>query len=160
MASRGRRPRPTALKLLHGERRDRVNVDEPVVPALPPNPGAPATVGSVEVAAAYDEILGDAPAGVLTAADRIGLRLFAQVLASHDRAADLENTVGTLVRDEHGQPRKNPAVQVRRDAGRDALRWCIEFGMTPASRSQIHARLAGGVPPASDPRATRYLSGG
>jgi phage terminase small subunit len=54
----------------------------------------------------------------------------------------------------------NPAARVRRDAGRDMLRWCSEFGMTPASRSQIARRYASGSPAGpSNPTAAKYVGG-
>jgi P27 family predicted phage terminase small subunit len=155
----GRRPRPTTLKILAGERPTRINDDE--MPA-PPGVPEPATDLDGDVADAYGELvrlLG--PTGVLTGLDGLALTAFAQAVSTHRRAAALESTVGPLVRDEKGQPRTNPASRVRRDAGRDMLRWCSEFGMTPASRSQIARRYAGSSQMiAPNAVAAKYLTGG
>jgi len=156
----GRRPRPTALKILEGERPSRINDDEmAVVPGVPGLPGEldPDVAG---VFAELVELL--EPTGVLTALDGLALAAFAQAVSTHRRAAALESSVGPLVLDERGQPRQNPANRVRRDAGRDMLRWCAEFGMTPSARSQIARRFAGGTQMGASPNqvAAKYLTGG
>jgi len=159
MPRAGRRPRPTALKILNGERPSRVNQDE-----IPAPPGAPVPPPDLDddVAGVYAELVRLLePTGVLTALDGLALSAFAQAVATHRRAAALESAVGPLVRDDRGQPRTNPAARVRRDAGRDMLRWCSEFGMTPSSRSQIARRYAGGTSMASpNPTAAKYLTTG
>jgi P27 family predicted phage terminase small subunit len=159
MPTTGRRPRPTALKILQGERPSRINADE--IPAPPGAPGPPDDLDP-DVAAAYRDLVRLLePTGVLTALDGLALVAFSQAVSTHRRAAALESAVGPLVRDEHNQPRVNPASRIRRDAGRDVLRWASEFGMTPASRSQIARRLAGGSPMSSpNPTAAKYLTGG
>jgi P27 family predicted phage terminase small subunit len=154
----GRRPRPTTLKILAGERPSRVNDDEMAAPPGVPDP--PVDLDA-DVADAYGELVRLLePTGVITGLDGLALSAFAQAVSTHRRAAALESTVGPLVRDEKGQPRMNPASRVRRDAGRDMLRWCSEFGMTPASRSQIARRYAGGSPAGpSNPTAAKYVGG-
>lgn len=159
MPRTGRRPRPTQLKILQGERPSRINDDEIAAP-----PGVPDPPGDLdpEVTTAYRELVALLePTGVLTVLDGLALLAFAQAISTHRRAAALESTVGPLVRDEKNQPRVNPASRIRRDAGRDVLRWASEFGMTPASRSQIARRYAGGSPLAApNPVAAKYLTGG
>lgn len=153
---KGRRPRPTALKLLQGERPSRVNDDELAAMA-----GAPAPPEALDelVAGQYRALVALLePVGVLTELDGPALVAFAQVLVEHHQAARLVNTVGPLIRDDHGQARTNPAYRIRRDTGRDILRWAMEFGMTPAARSQISRRLASGAAAPRDPIAQRYLS--
>jgi P27 family predicted phage terminase small subunit len=154
-----RRPRPTQLKILQGERPSRTNLDE-----LPAHPGAPPPPEDLddEVADAYRHIVELLePTGVLTHLDGYALLAFAQTVIAHRRAAELEAAVGPLVRDRDNQPRVNPASRVRRDAGRDLLRWLAEFGMTPSARSSIARRFAGAVP-ASSPNsaASKYITGG
>jgi P27 family predicted phage terminase small subunit len=159
MTRTGRRPRPTALKILQGERPSRVNDDE--MPAPAGAPGPPDDLDA-DVARAYRQLVELLePTGVLTGLDGLALLAFAQAVSTHSRAAALESAVGPLVRDEHNQPRVNPASRIRRDAGRDVLRWASEFGMTPASRSQIARRLAGSTSMhAPNPTAAKYLTGG
>jgi P27 family predicted phage terminase small subunit len=157
VAKTGRRPRPTALKLLHGERPSRINDDE-----LHFEPGAPPRPVDVDdnVLRTWDalvEVL--APTGVLGAGDRFALLALAQRWWDFERTSNLVNSVGPLIIDEKRQPRRNPAALLAREAGRDVLAWCREFGLTPASRSQIRARLASGAPGGAplDPEAARFL---
>jgi P27 family predicted phage terminase small subunit len=152
-----RRPRPTALKLLHGERASRINDDE-----LHFEPGAPERPEGLDeaVAATWDTLVAVlAPTGVLGAGDRFALWAMAQRWTDFERCSALVNTVGPLVVDEKRQPRRNPAALMQREAGRDVIAWCREFGLTPASRSQIRARLASGAPGGAplDPVAARFL---
>jgi len=114
---RGRKPKPTALKLLEGTRADRVNQDEPVLP--------PATIELPE------EFEGDrqgtryareqwerlAPmllaCGVLTVGDRPALALLCLAYAS---------------------TRVDPDDVKARESYRRML---VEFGLTPSSRSRL-----------------------
>jgi P27 family predicted phage terminase small subunit len=152
-----RRPRPTALKLLHGERPSRINDDELHFAA-----GAPDRPDAMDaaVAATWDVLVAVIePTGVLGQGDRFALWALAQRWTDFERCSALVNTVGPLVVDEKRQPRRNPAALMQREAGRDVLAWCREFGLTPASRSQIRARLASGAPGGAplDATASRYL---
>lgn len=153
---KGRRPRPAALKLLQGERASRT-IDD-VIDVPPSVPAAPQSLDDA-VREQYARLVALLePVGVLTALDGPALAAFAQVLVEHDRASQLVNSVGPLIRDEHGIPRTNPAYRIRRDTGRDLLRWAMEFGMTPAARTQISRRLSTSATPPRDPIASRYLS--
>ena len=108
---RGRKPKPTALKLLEGFRRDRINSAEPIVP-----------VGSLDPVDWLDEKARDhwmelAPilqlAGLLTAADRQSLALLCESFSRF---------------------RADPTDDKARDLYR---RMSIEFGLTPSSRSRL-----------------------
>lgn len=108
---RGRKPKPTALKILDGTRKDRINDDEPVVP-----------VGSLEppdwlLKTARDHWLELAPvlarAGLLTDADRHSLALLCESF---------------------GRFRHDPTDNRARELYR---KLCVEFGLTPSSRSRL-----------------------
>lgn len=153
MPRTGRKPKPTALKLLKGDLRS-VNHHEP-----PPAPGTLEPPGDLtpDERAAWDDIVAALPGGgVATRSDAIGLRVFAYEFALFLQSAELVATVGPLVRDEKGQPRANPAVRIAREAARSVLRCCAEFGMTPSARSLLFAN------PRHDPGAAeiaaRYLT--
>lgn len=143
--------------MLHGERPSRINDDE-----LHFAPGAPDKPSDLDehVARTWDVLTAVLePTGVLGAGDRFALWALAQRWTDFERCSALVNTVGPLVVDEKRQPRRNPAALMQREAGRDVLAWCREFGLTPASRSQIRARLASGAPGGAplDATASRYL---
>jgi P27 family predicted phage terminase small subunit len=127
---RGRKPKPTALKILEGAQPCRINDREPTMPA-----------GSVEPPAWLDDrgrahwrelaaIL--APAGLLTAGDRPALAQlcddFSTIVGSIEGPGD--NDVG-----DYDAVR---AFLASADKARDRYRrMLVEFGLTPSSRSRI-----------------------
>lgn len=110
---RGRKPKPTALKLLDGTRSDRVNRDEPALPK-----GHTEAPGWLEGDARshWNEL---APmlhkAGLLTEGDRPALALMCAA---------------------YGRLRLDPLDDKANDLYRRML---IEFGLTPSARSRIKA---------------------
>jgi P27 family predicted phage terminase small subunit len=147
----GPKPRPTHLKVLDGIRDSRVNRREPLPAPGPPEP--PAYLAGDELDA-WHAIVEATPPGTATASDVIALAVFAQRLAEFRRSSQLASVAGPLVVDERGQPRTNPACRIAREAGRDLLRWCAEFGMTPSARST----LVTGRDPAAYAVVQRYLT--
>jgi phage terminase small subunit len=117
---RGRKPRPTALKILRGERSDRINDCEIVLsPAEVDKP--PAWLGryGVELWQQYARVLADA--GLLTVGDLIA---FEQLC------------------DEYDSVRRDPLDAFSRDRLR---RWVVEFGLTPSARSRVKSAAAAPV---------------
>jgi P27 family predicted phage terminase small subunit len=153
----GSRPRPTALKVLQGERPSRINDDEPAF--APGVPRKPERFDDPDVATTWDALIEALePTGMLSAGDGFALMGFAQTWVSFERACALVNSVGPMVLDPKHQPRRNPATFLATQANHDVLAWCREFGMTPAARSQIRSRLAGGLPrQIADAVADRFL---
>jgi len=146
MATRGRKPKPTALKLLAGDRRDRINLRE-----AEPDGIAPAMPGELraEVAAKWDELIGQLRAiRVLSAADGHALAIYC---AAYGRwlEANAEIKRRGVVIDTHGGIgkhtvcKKNPAVDVSSSAEAIMLRVLTEFGLTPSSRARIPASVSG-----------------
>lgn len=79
MAGRGQPAKPTALKILHGDRSDRINDAEPVPLGAPVAPGTMSVAGR----AAWDRLAPDRIAqGVLTAWDVDAFAAFCEVLAA------------------------------------------------------------------------------
>ena len=111
---KGRKPKPTALKLLEGNRPDRINDREPV--AARGLPKAPDWIGPIalehwkELATVLDGL------GVLTTGDGPALA----VLCDAFERMQIEET-GTA----------------RSRARADYVRLLLEFGLTPASRSKV-----------------------
>lgn len=113
---RGRKPKPTALKILDGTRADRINHDEPVLPR-----------GDLEPPDSIDDLDGYgvehwnelapmlAKAGLLTEGDRPALALLCRAYARL-RLDPLDDKANDLYR-----------------------RMLVEFGLTPSSRSRIKA---------------------
>lgn len=117
---RGRKPKPTALKLLDGTRKDRINTDEPSAPPAELDP--PEWLYKM----ARDHWIELAPilsrAGLLTQADRPALALLCEAFQRF---------------------RHDPEDTKARDLYRRML---AEFGLTPSSRS----RLKTSEPPKQD----------
>lgn len=153
MGKRGPAPKPTQLRLLHGDRKDRINADEPQpsegLPECPPG-------ASDEVRDVWDYILSElAVMRIVTPADRDALYAYCEAVAQHRQASREIADVGLTVRAMNGGYTRNPAVQIQRDAAALVRAFAQEFGLTPSARSQI--KMGGGEK--SDAGAARLLSG-
>jgi P27 family predicted phage terminase small subunit len=163
IAGKGGRPRkPTALKLLQGDRQDRINRDEPVPdeaevvrPEWLPEPAA----------AIWDQLAPDLIAkNVLTAWDVDMFAAFCTaVVANREAAADLDQSgvkCTTLVRETARGDliydlRRNPAWQVFRESAATMAGIGGKFGLTPADR----AGLSVGQGEQHDPTADLLTAG-
>jgi P27 family predicted phage terminase small subunit len=135
MGRRGPAPKPTKLRLLHGDRKDRVNTSEPL-----PAEGLPECPDSTreDVREVWDYTLDQLAAmGLATPADRDALYAYCEAVVLHREACRLVAKSGVLLRGIHGNPIRNPALQVMRDAAQVVRALAQEFGLTPSSRSQI-----------------------
>lgn len=113
---RGRKPKPTALKILDGDREDRINRDEPVLPEADVDvPGCLTSDDAKEHWADLAPML--LAAGLLTEGDRPALALLCEAYAI---------------------TRVDPLDYKARDLYRRML---IEFGLTPSARSRIKATV-------------------
>lgn len=143
---KGRRPKPTHLKLVTGNPgKRRINRAEPKLAQLIPNPPPELT------AEAQEEWLRVAPrllaAGIITAIDRTALAAYCQaygrwILAERALAemARRDQTMhGLIIRTTNGNPIHNPLVSIASKAMSDMVRYASEFGMTPSGRSRITA---------------------
>jgi P27 family predicted phage terminase small subunit len=144
MGKRGPAPKPTGLRLLHGDRKDRINTDEPI-----PDRGLPECPDGVsdEVREVWDYTVRQIDImGMASRADRDALRAFCEAVVTHRRACALLAKSDVLVKSVLGAPVRNPAVQVQRDAAQTLVRLAQQFGLTPAARSEIRAGVAPAVP--------------
>lgn len=151
MAVRGRKPMPTHLKLVTGNRGRRpVNPNEPVPSAekcpLPP----PHLIG--EARAEWDR---KAPelysSGLLSEVDGTALAIYCQLwgrwveaelaLAAHRAFAIANGDInsGFLTSTPNGASMQHALVGVANVAARDLMKYCAEFGMTPSARARVQA---------------------
>jgi P27 family predicted phage terminase small subunit len=143
---RGRRPKPTALKLIEGNRGKRpFNQNEPQVPTPMPTAPPHLTVDALEewdrVAVWLHRI------GLLSEVDRAALAAYAQaygrwVQAERAIAKMAERdqlTGGLMIKTTNGNAIQNPVVGIANKAAADMMRYATEFGMTPSSRTRINA---------------------
>jgi P27 family predicted phage terminase small subunit len=151
---RGRKPLPSALKLVKGERPDRVNDDEPQ-----PEDGIPECPSEVhKVRAVWDYTVKQLTRmRVLTMADRDMLLAYCQAVVTHDLAVRAVARDGMVVQTSSGGLTTHPAIRIQRDAAAAMKSFGTEFGLTPASRTRI--KVADQAPKQEGVQASRLLSG-
>jgi P27 family predicted phage terminase small subunit len=154
MGKRGPSPKPTQLRLLHGDRPNRINHDEPPAPSGLPECPDDATD---EVRQIWDYAIKNLIVmGVATPADRDALRVYCEAVVTHRKACALLAKSPVLVPGAiKGTVLANPAVRVQRDAAAVIRAYAGEFGFTPSARSEISKGAASHHGNA----AARYLNG-
>jgi P27 family predicted phage terminase small subunit len=157
MARPGPRPKPTALRLLHGDRRDRINLDEPKPPKPAKPPRAPSHLSDGAKAAWRELARKLHRVGVLTELDLLALEVLCVAVDDFRRASELSQAALIIEGSRHNLVR-NPAGRVQRDAASIIARFAGEFGLTPSSRSGI--RLEAGDDDEADRRLGEILGGG
>lgn len=158
---RGRKPKPTHLKLVTGNPGKRpINEREPV-PAnkLPTPPAFLADEAKVEWGRVAEELY---RIGVLSSIDRGALAAYCQAYARWAQAEAAINATpakeavagGLLVSTTNGNAIQNPLVGIANKAAADMVRYAAEFGMTPSARSRIKADK-----PEEEDKANAYFTG-
>lgn len=133
---RGRKPTPTALRLLRGNPGKRrlpdAGVELPV--AAPP---APAFLGP-EAKAEWERIIPHlVQGGILTEVDRAGLTVYCVAFGDLAEAEAALRIQGKLVKSPSGYPIQNPNLAISNRAREQLAKMCPEFGMTPSSRTRV-----------------------
>ncbi len=134
---RGRKPKPTALKLLEGNPGKRpVNDREPVAPD-----GVPECPDYLDDVARSEwfhtsSVLKDM--GLLSRADRAALAAYCVAYSRWVAAEAQVKKYGTIVKSPaKGFPMKSPYLTVADQAMESMRKFMVEFGLTPSSRSRI-----------------------
>jgi P27 family predicted phage terminase small subunit len=134
----GRKPKPTALKLIQGTYRpDRANPNEPN-----PRPGIPPCPKFLqgEARKQYNKMAKKlARIGLMTELDDMALSMLCQGWSEYLEATDQVKKSGMLVKSPNGFPVVNPYLTAANQALKKVRSLLAEFGMTPGSRSRIHA---------------------
>jgi P27 family predicted phage terminase small subunit len=153
MGARGPKPKPTQLRILHGDRKDRINLDEPPAPDGAPQcpPGVAPAVREV-----WNYTVTQLLAmGCASTADRDALLCYCEAVVQHRRASEAVATSGVLVKGGNGTMMRNPALVAQRDAAMMIGKFAQLFGLSPSSRSEIRNPRSA----ASGATADRYLTG-
>lgn len=132
----GRRPKPTAIRRLEGNRGKRAwNHDEPEPPdGIPRCPKHLAPVARTEwrrVARALYSM------GVLTVIDRAALAAYCQSYAKWVEAEQKLKETPPLLKTPSGYVQQSPWVAIANKQLEIMGRYMTELGMTPASRSRV-----------------------
>jgi P27 family predicted phage terminase small subunit len=133
-----RRPKPTAIRRLEGNRGKRAwNHDEPTPPdALPRCPEHLAPVARTEwrrVARTLHAM------GVLTTIDRAALAAYCQAYARWVEAEQRLKKTPPLYKTPSGYVQQSPWLAIANKQLEVMGRYMVELGMTPASRSRVAA---------------------
>jgi P27 family predicted phage terminase small subunit len=133
---RGRKPKPTALKLLCGNPGKRkLNRDEPTAAGIPDCPDFLDAIAKEEWNRCVKVL---AEMNVLTKADRSALAAYCVAYSRWVEAEALVKKFGTIVKSpEKGYPLKSPYLTVADQALESMRKLMVEFGMTPSSRSRL-----------------------
>lgn len=153
MGKRGPAPKPTALRILHGDREDRINRNEP----LPVEGGVVSPVELTEAAAAvWDRLAPDLLAKrVITAWDTDAFAEYCDQVAIYWECRDHLQADGLTAKGAAGGVIKSPFWQIMRDASANAAKIRAKFGLTPSDRSQLSI---GGQDDAVDSAAARFMA--
>lgn len=137
---RGRNPKPTALKVLHGNPGKRkLPADEPKPPVVLDVPAAPEWMPEVAREKWRDIAGWLVSTRILTESDLHNLEAFCCAYARFREAeADIAKN-GIVLRDDEYAPAKNPAVTVVNEALRQLQCHGSSLGLDPASRARMGA---------------------
>jgi len=143
MATRGRKPRPTALKVLEGNPGKRkLNEKEPrpekIAPSCPKWLESEAKKEWRRLAKKMEAI------GILTEMDMAAFAGYCQAYARWKEAEEFITQHGTIVRTPSGYWQQVPQVSIAQTYLKVMNRFAEQFGLTPASRSRIVADSGGG----------------
>ena len=157
MATRGRKPKPTALKLLEGNPGKRPLNDREPVP-----PKATLKCPAWLLPEAKKEWKRLAPAleamGVLTMADLTAFEGYCQAYARWKEAEAFITQHGSIFQTPSGYVQQVPQVSIAQQNLMIMQSFCSEFGLTPATRARIIAG-AGSEDGASEDPMERLLKG-
>lgn len=144
MPPRGRKPKPTHLKVVEGNPGKRpLNEREPVPRSeLPTPPEHLDDVAKVEWGRVSEDLY---RIGLLSSVDRAVLAAYCQAyarwVAAENAIAEMASrdkvTAGLLVKTTNGNAIQNPLVGTANKAAADMVRYAAEFGMTPSARSRL-----------------------
>lgn len=151
-SGQGRPSKPTRLKVLDGDRPDRINRREPMPAEVDVRPPVELDDDAAEV---WSRLAPDLIAKrVLTAWDTEAFAAYCLAVAAHRSAWRELQSGGLVVRGQRGGEVKSPYWQVWRDSLDAMIRLGARFGLTPADR----AALSIGGDDGDAPGAERLLS--
>ena len=133
---RGRRPKPTRMKVLTGNPGKRpLNPTEPQPDPIVPD--CPVELGPA-ARREWDRLVRElAPLRILTQLDRAALAAHCGAYGLWAEATEAIQKYGAMVKSPTGFPMQSPYVAIANRQAEIMMRIASEFGFTPASRSRI-----------------------
>ena len=138
MAVRGARPLPTKLKIVHGTlRKGRQNAHEPeVLVEIPRCPRELSPAAKKEWKRIAPEL---ASMGLLSRIDRAALALYCDSYGRWLEAVASLQKFGVVIKAPSGYPVQSPYVAIANKSGEQVRLLLSEFGLSPSSRTRVHA---------------------
>ena len=138
MATRGRKPKPTAVKVLEGNPGKRpLNMFEPTPGKIAPE--CPSWLND-EAKAEWNRLVDKmVELGTLTEMDMAAFAGYCQSYARWKEAEEFIEKHGTIVKTPSGYWQQVPQVSIAQTNLKVMLKFCSEFGLTPSSRSRMIA---------------------
>jgi len=136
MATRGTKPKPTAIKILEGnpgKRKLNKNEPQPTVKA-PQCPDWLEPEAKAEWERRSKQLL---VLGILTEVDEIAFAGYCQAYARWREAEEFISKHGSIVKTPSGYWQQVPQVAISNKSLLVVIRFCEQFGMTPSSRSRL-----------------------
>lgn len=134
---RGPKPASPELKLIRGERADRLNPEAPKADGGAPEcPAHLDDEARAEWARVLDELR---QLGVLSSTDRAVIALYCDYYSQWVRASQWVARTGLTVTTDKGAEKTNPAVTIGRAATVQMARLLSELGLTPSARNRVRA---------------------
>lgn len=158
VAMRGRKPVPTAMKVIRGNPGRRpLNAHEPQ-PQAPVDLTPPAWLQEDAKIEWADKAPMLQRLGLLTEADLDAFCLYCQTFARWKAAEKKLLEFGMVIKSSshNGFPIVSPYLQIANKAQQQATRMLIEFGLTPSSRSRVTTSTPSGV----DTQKERFFGAG
>lgn len=136
MATRGRKPKPTALKILEGNPGHRpLNKKDPLMKGkLPKCPSWLEDDAKTEWKR-LGKVL--AEMGMLTEMDMAAFAGYCQAYARWKAAEEFITQHGDMVRTPNGYLQQVPQVSIAQTNLKIMLKFCEQFGLTPSARSRL-----------------------
>ena len=141
MATRGRKPKPTAVKVLEGNPGKRpLNMNEPVSDKIAPDcPTWLSGEAKLEWERLSDKLVN---LGTLTELDMAAFAGYCQSYARWKEAEEFIEQHGTIVKTPSGYWQQVPQVSIAQTYLKIMNKFCEQFGLTPSARSRIVADTA------------------
>ena len=159
MATRGRKPKPTAMKELEGNPgKHPLNTSEPK-----PNKKAPACPKWLEPEAKKEwrRLAKQMEAiGILTEVDMAAFAGYCQAYARWKEAEEFITQHGSIFQTPSGYVQQVPQVSIAQQNLKIMQSFCSEFGLTPATRARIIAAGGGSDDTFSEDPMEKLLKGG
>jgi len=131
----GRKPKPTALKLIQGTlRKSRENLREPKPTGDLVEPPSYFSDEQIEV---WNYAISNAPRGLLKRLDIAILEIWVTAYVTYRDSAKKVGTLGQVIKSPSGYPIVNPYLSNMNKQAQIMMKASSEMGFTPTSRSKI-----------------------